>query len=142
MYAICLRLVADRHRAEELTQDAFVRAWQRLGSFEGRSAFSSWLYRLAVNVVIDSRRAQRRELAFLSGDELPDTPGPQAAPEIGLDLERAIAELPSGARLVYVLHEIEGYRHDEIADMTGIASGTSKAQLHRARRHLRKALSR
>src|SRR5881398_998874 len=117
VYALCLRLTADRARAEELTQDAFVRAWERLASFRGESAFSSWLYRLTVNVVFLGQRAGQ------------------------LDLERAIAALPPGAREVFVLHDVEGYRHHEIARLNGIAVGTSKAQLFRARRLLREALS-
>ena len=145
VYALCLRLTADRARAEELTQDAFVRAWERLASFRGESAFSSWLYRLTVNVVfLGERTGRRRALrVFTTADpaalERPgDTSGTAA---IQLDLERAIAALPPGARQVFVLHDVEGYRHHEIAELTGIAVGTSKAQLFRARRLLREALS-
>jgi len=145
VYALCLRLTADAARAEELTQDAFVRAWERLASFRGESAFSSWLYRLTVNVVFLSQRAsRRRELRVFTTDdpaalERPVDASSTAAGE--LDLERAIATLPPGAREVFVLHDVEGYRHHEIAQLTGIAVGTSKAQLFRARRLLREALS-
>lgn len=152
VYALCLRLTADAGRAEELTQDAFVRAWERLATFRGESAFGTWLYRLTVNVVFLSRRAERRRArrVFATDDPaaLERAPAHDAAGEIGgrpglmLDLERAIAALPAGAREVFVLHDVEGYRHQEIARLTGIAVGTSKAQLFRARRLLREALSR
>ncbi|HEX4628705.1 MAG TPA: RNA polymerase sigma factor, partial [Gemmatimonadales bacterium] len=148
VYALCLRLTADAGRAEELTQDAFVRAWQRLASFRGESAFGTWLYRLTVNVVFLSRRAERRRVqrVFTSDDPAAlEQRGDRAAGldrGLTLDLEQAIAALPAGAREVFVLHDVEGYRHAEIAELTGIAVGTSKAQLFRARRLLREALNR
>ncbi len=116
VYALCLRLTGDGRDAEERTQDVFVRLWDKLSSFRGESAFSSWLHRLAVNVVLNEG--------------------------LGIDLERAIAELPDGAREVFVLYDIEGYGHGEIAQLVGIAEGTSKAQLFRARRLLREKLER
>lgn len=143
VYALCLRLTADRAQAEELTQDAFVRAWERLASFRGDSAFSSWLYRLTVNEVFQSRRAaRRRALRVITSDDPGELEpqGREAPAGLGLDLERAVARLPPGAREVFVLHDVEGYRHEEIAQLTGIAVGTSKAQLFRARRLLRKVL--
>lgn len=143
VYALCLRMTADATRATTLTQDAFVRAWQHLPSFRGESAFGSWLHRVAVNVVLGAMRAHRRRTARLQPtDDLEryDRAAPTEASN--LDLERAIAALPPQARAVLVLHEIEGYRHDEIADLLGIAAGTSKAHLHRARRLLRDALDR
>src|SRR5213082_4141772 len=100
VYALCLRLTADRARAEELTQDAFVRAWERLASFRGESAFSSWLYRLTVNVVFLSRRAARRRMQRVFATDDPGTlerPGRDANPGLGVDLERAVAALPPGA---------------------------------------------
>ena len=126
----------------ERTQDAFVRAWGKLGSFRGEAAFPTWLHRLAVNVVLTDRRSagrreRRAEAAAESGPRA--QPAPRAG--LGVDLERAIARLPPGARAVFVLYDVEGYCHQEIAEMTGIATGTSKAQLHRARRLLREALS-
>lgn len=141
VYAICLRMSADARRAEELTQDAFVRAWERLGSFRGESAFSSWLYRIAVNVVLGAWRAEKRRVRRQdAAAQREGSPAGQRNPGTRLDLERAIAELPPGARRIFVLHDVEGYRHDEIARLTGLAPGTSKAQLHRARRLLREAL--
>jgi RNA polymerase sigma-70 factor (ECF subfamily) len=148
VHALCLRLTADVAEAEELTQDAFVRAWERLGSFRGESAFSSWLYRLTVNVGLLRLRAGRRRWArvFSTADpaalEPPAGDAAGGGPGAGLDLERAVAALPPGARHVFVLHDVEGYRHEEIARLVGIAVGTSKAQLFRARRLLREALNR
>ena len=151
IYAVCLRMARNRTVAEDLTQEAFIRAWQKLNSFRGDSQFSTWLHRLTVNVVLADRRSQGKRWALLMGtDELEPYEGAasRAAP-LGsegrskgahLDLEEAIAGLPDGARKVFVLYEIEGYRHEEIAQATGTAVGTSKAQLHRARKLLREAL--
>ncbi|MNC87873.1 ECF RNA polymerase sigma factor SigE [compost metagenome] len=124
------------------TQDVFVRAWRKLGSFRGESAFGTWLHRLAVNVVLtDHRSAGRRERRAEAAVELGARSVPPPRAGLAVDLERAIAALPPGARAVFVLYDVEGYRHEEIAAMTGIAAGTSKAQLHRARTLLREALS-
>lgn len=145
VFALCLRLSGDSGRAQELTQDVFVRAWQKLGTFEGKSAFSTWLHRLAVNVVLGDRRSEAIRVGKVFGtDDLEAYETPVRPPDPGqaLDLERAIARLPPGARTVFVLHDVEGYRHDEIAELHGIAVGTCKAQLHRARRLLREALER
>ena len=145
VYALCYRLSADPTLAEELTQDVFVRAWQKLGSFRGESAFSSWLHPLTVNVALSERRARRRRTSrIMATDDL--TPFEKSemppGPEAGFDLEKALGTLPPGARSVFVLHDVEGYRHEEIASIIGIAVGTSKAQLHRARRLMREALLR
>jgi len=145
VFALCLRLSGDRTRAVELTQDVFVRCWEQLGSFRGESAFGSWLYRLAVNLVWTTNRGDRRREARVLPAEDPgalETRREPPPPGLRLDLERAIATLPDGAREVFVLFDIEGYRHEEIARMTGIAVGTSKAQLFRARRLLRERLER
>ncbi|MGH7568014.1 MAG: RNA polymerase sigma factor [Gemmatimonadales bacterium] len=145
VYALCLRLSADARRAEELTQDVFIRAWRKLTSFRGDSAFASWLHRLAVNVVLMERRATtRRERRVLPTDNPAalERPGRDWPAGLGIDLERAVAGLPEGAREVFLLHDVEGYRHGEIAELMGIAEGTSKAQLFRARRLLREALER
>ena len=145
VYALCLRLTGDGRDAEERTQDVFVRLWDKLRSFRGDSAFSSWLHRLAVNVVLNERRTTgRRERRVMPAEDLDNVAGAQhAAPlHLNIDLERAIAELPDGAREVFVLYDIEGYGHGEIAQLVGIAEGTSKAQLFRARRLLREKLER
>jgi RNA polymerase sigma-70 factor (ECF subfamily) len=146
VYGLCLRLVADAGRAQDLTQDVFVRAWEKLATFRGDSAFSSWLYRLAVNLVLGDRRAAGRRDRRLTGfDDLPDhaaVAAPTPPPGLAIELDQAIAALPPGARAVFVLHDVEGYEHGEIAAITGIAVGTSKAHLFRARRLLRKWLDR
>jgi RNA polymerase sigma-70 factor (ECF subfamily) len=143
VFALCMRMAGDASLAEELAQDVFVRAWERLGTFRGDSAFSSWLHPLTVNVALSERRARRRRTSrFVTTDDLTpfEKPTKIAGPEEGLDLEKALATLPPGARSVFVLHDVEGYRHQEIAELTGVAEGTSKAQLHRARRMMREAL--
>ncbi len=144
VYALCLRMAGDPTLAEELAQEAFVRAWQKLGSFRGASAFSTWLHRVTVNVVLGHRRSTvRREARVRAvGDDLPhDVAGRDAGTAESIDLERAISSLPDGARRVFVLHDVEGFRHREVSRLMGIAVGTSKAQLHRARKLLRKALT-
>jgi RNA polymerase sigma-70 factor, ECF subfamily len=145
VFALCLRLCGDRTRAVGLVQDVFVRCWEQLGSFRGESAFGSWLYRLAVNLVwMANRGDRRRETRVRPVEDPQQLERPRDAPAAGLsvDLERAIGSLPDGAREVFVLFDIEGYHHEEIARMTGIAVGTSKAQLFRARRLLRERLER
>ena len=143
VFALCLRLSSNPELAEELTQEVFIRAWKKLGSFQGRSSFSSWLYPLTVNVARSERRSRMRRLArvFATDDVAKLEPTPRTpTPETGFDLEMAMAGLPPGARAVFVLHDVEGRTHEEIASLLGVASGTSKAQLHRARRLLREAL--
>lgn len=145
IHAVCLRLCADAQYAEELTQDVFVRAWQKLEGFRGESAFSTWLHRLAVNVVLGARRSDGRRKARIVSDDLSIHQAPVVGvsePGARLDLERAIAALPPGTRTVFVLQEVEGYGHQEIAQLTGRAEGTCKALLHRARKLLREALAR
>ncbi len=144
VHAICLRMAGNAALAEELTQDVFVRAWERLSSFRGESAFATWLTRLAVNVVLSERRERRRRDARITlVEDLEALAGPARAARPGeaLDLERAIAALPPQARHVFVLHDVHGWEHAEIARHTGLAVGTSKAHLHRARRLLREVLS-
>jgi RNA polymerase sigma-70 factor, ECF subfamily len=144
VFTLCARMAGDRTRAEELTQDVFVRAWEKLATFRGDSAFSTWLHRLAVNVVLGQRRTESRRWAKLAAEDVEELELPARAPSSpgdALDLERAIAALPAGARAVFVLHEVEGYGHQEIAELTGRAEGTSKALLHRARKLLREALA-
>jgi RNA polymerase sigma-70 factor (ECF subfamily) len=145
VYALCLRLTGDGRDAEERTQDVFVRLWDKLRSFRGESAFGSWLHRLAVNVVLNERRTTGRRERRVTTVEDPGTlerNRGNSTEGLSIDLERAIAELPDGAREVFVLFDIEGYGHADIARLVGIAEGTSKAQLFRARRLLREKLER
>ena len=145
VYGLCLRLCGDSTQARELAQDVFVKAWQRLSTFRGESAFYSWLYTLAVNLCFSEHRARKRRLArVMPTDDLTpyDRPGRGSGPEGGMDLEKAIAVLPPGARSVFVLHDVHGFKHAEIAGMMGVATGTCKAQLHRARGLLKERLER
>ena len=147
VFTLCARMVNDRGRAEELTQDVFVRAWEKLALFRGESAFGTWLHRLAVNHVLNERKTDKRREGRHDDVEDLDTIAhsdvrPSWSPGLAIDLEAAIAQLPPGARRVFVLHDVEGYTHDEIAQMLGVTSGGTKAQLHRARMLLREALQR
>ena len=143
VFSLCARMTGDRVAAEELTQDVFVRAWEKLVQFRGESAFGTWLHRLAANVILTARKRARRAGGWwAASDEEPDDLPARVTQQPGEtgDLEGAIAKLPGGARRVFVLHDVEGYRHEEIGSMLGITSGGSKAQLHRARQLLREAL--
>lgn len=143
VHAICLRMTANLTRAEELTQKTFCTVWQKLPLFRGESAFTSWLHRVAVNTVLAELRADQRRTQRVFTTEDPaffETPPRTTPAGIRLDLEQAIALLPAQARAVFVLHDIEGWQHDEIGEQLGIATGTSKAQLHRARKLLQEAL--
>jgi len=149
VFSLCARMVSDRARAEELTQDVFVRAWEKLHLFRGESSFGTWLHRLTVNVVLNARKVEGRQRSRYEEndddagmDSLPGVVGMPLAPGDLLDLEEAITKLPPGARRVFVLHDVEGYKHEEIAEMLGVTSGATKAQLHRARLLLRQALNR
>jgi RNA polymerase sigma-70 factor (ECF subfamily) len=149
VFSLCARMVGDRTRAEELTQDVFVRTWEKLEQFRGQSAFGTWLHRLAVNVVLNDRQVEQRRRGrhddsvedidtLAHGDVRPqqvDVPG------LSIDLEHAIAALPPGARKVFVLHDVQGYTHEEIGGMLGVTAGGCKAQLHRARMLLRASLN-
>ena len=143
VHALCLRMAGNAALAEELTQDVFVRAWQKLPSFRGESAFATWLTRLAVNVVLTERRDRGRRDARLTFSDNLDSLAPTVPaghPGMALDLEKAIAGLPDQARHVFVLHDVEGWAHAEIARFTGLAVGTCKSHLHRARALLREVL--
>jgi RNA polymerase sigma-70 factor (ECF subfamily) len=146
VFSLCARMVNDRTRAEELTQDVFVRAWEKLHLFRGESAFGTWLHRLTVNVVLNDRKTEGRQRSRYEDDDegsgvdaLPSRP---ATPGDRMDLEMAINKLPKGARRVFTLHDVEGYTHEEIAARLGVTTGATKAQLHRARMLLREALNR
>jgi RNA polymerase sigma-70 factor (ECF subfamily) len=141
VHSLVRRMTAGRD-ADELTQDVFVRVWQKLGTFRGESSFTTWLHRLAVNVVIERFRTdQARRARLIDGEQIFELlPGPAQTRDIGIDFESALEQLPDGAREIFVLHDVEGYKHHEIATMLEISAGTSKAQLHRARMMLRKHL--
>lgn len=142
VYGLCLRMTRDAQTAEDCTQETFLSAWRALGSFQTRSSLATWLHRIAVNVVLARRRRRTPVQESLDEEELPEgtwqweLDRPMEMEEI----ESAIAGLPQGARDVVVLHAIYGYSHDEAAQMLGIAEGTCKAQLHRARKLLRERL--
>ncbi len=144
VYALCLRMSGDTVLAQELMQGVFVRAWERLGSFRAESAFGSWLHRLAVNVVLESFRADRRRTTRVT-IEADSALLPVAAAadflEERMDIDVAISKLPPGARVAFVLHAIEGYSHNEISVLTGLAAGTIRAQVFRARQLLMRTLS-
>jgi len=144
VYALCLRLKAgDKSDATELLQDVFIKAWRRLDTFRGDCAFLSWLHRLAVNTMLENARSdQRRTARVLPMEDTSRLAGAarSSAVESRMDMESAIASLPRGARLAFVLHDVEGYQHQEIADQLSVTVGTVKAQLHRARRLLRERL--
>jgi RNA polymerase sigma-70 factor (ECF subfamily) len=136
-------MTRDRGEAEELVQDVFVRVWEKLGSFRGGSAFSTWLHRVAVNTVIEKLRAKARWRERHDAMADPDSQTDHGFADMAgtdVDLERAIARLPVQARMVFILHDVEGNKHREIAEMTGLAVGTCKAHLHRARQLLRERL--
>ena len=144
VYGLCLRMTGSAALAEELTQEVFVRAWRRLATFRGESAFSTWLTSLAVHVVVSDRRTRgARDARFQPAADLEELAGaaPAVRPGAALDLERAVAALPPQARRVFVLHDVEGWGHAEIAQRTGLAVGTCKAHLHRARKLLREVLA-
>lgn len=143
VFALCVRLADGRAEATELLQDTWVRAWESIGAFRGEAALTSWLHRIAVNVAWHRHRSDRRRearVALTDDATLPEGParGPLVAER--MDLEAAIAALPPAARTVFVLHVIEGYPHEEIAGLLGIAAGTSKAHVHRARTLLKQWL--
>lgn len=150
VYSLCARMVSDRARADELTQDVFVRAWEKLHLFRGESSFGTWLHRLTVNVVLNARKSEGRQDSRFEEqndeaggmDALAGVVGTPLAPGDLLDLENAMQTLPPGAKRIFVLHDVEGYKHEEIAEMLGVTTGATKAQLHRARLLLRRAMNR
>ena len=137
-----VRRMGGARDADELTQDVFVRVWQKLASFRGESAFTTWLHRLTVNVVIERFRSDAtRRQRFRDGEDIFEMlPATSRSGDLSMDFETALVKLPDGAREIFVLHDVEGYKHSEIAALLEISAGTSKAQLHRARMMLRKHL--
>jgi RNA polymerase sigma-70 factor (ECF subfamily) len=152
VYGLCLRLSGDPVAARDLVQDVFVRVWERLASYRGDSAFGTWLHRVAVNTALQAGRSGRRrslrvaitaDLQGISSDRGDlDAPARSSDPGAAIDIEKCVARLPAGARAVFVLHDVEGFSHSEIGAQLGIAEGTSKAHLFRARRLLRETLER
>jgi RNA polymerase sigma-70 factor, ECF subfamily len=152
VYALCLRMVGNTAEAEDLTQEAFLQLFRKIGTFRGESAFSTWLHRLAVNVVL--MRLRKKTLAETSLEEVTepdeDVGGPRkdiGGPDLRLsgsvdrvNLERAVEQLPPGYRSVFVLHDVQGYEHNEIATIMNCSIGNSKSQLHKARMRLRELL--
>ncbi len=141
VYGLCLRMTGNVSEAEDCTQEAFIQAWNKIAKFRGDSAFSTWLHRIAVNAVLGRmRRSKREQDRIQAAAEV--APAPASAADTGelRDLSDAVDRLPEGARHVFVLSAVYGYSHDEASRMLGIAVGTSKAQLHRARRLLAQQL--
>jgi RNA polymerase sigma factor (sigma-70 family) len=140
IHTLCARMLSPGE-ADDAAQEVFIRAWQKLHLFRGESAFSTWLHRLAVNLVLGRRETQARYTTRFGAD----TDGLDAAsrrdrPDLRMDFEAAMQTLPEGAKKVFVLHDVEGYTHEEIGEMLNISAGTSKSQLHRARMTLRQYL--
>ncbi len=137
VYGLCLRMTGNVSEAEDCAQEAFIQAWRKLAKFRGDSAFATWLHRIAVNTVLGRARKSKRERerALVAADACPVAATASDDGEFG-DLAEAIGRLPERARHVFVLHAVYGYSHEEAGNMLGIAVGTSKAQLHRARRLL------
>ena len=147
VYSICLRMLQNATEAEDLTQDVFIQLYRKIGSFRGDSAFTTWLHRLTVNQVLMHFR--KRNVKFEKTTEEGETPvqvvggteNPRKMPVVDkIAIEHAIAQLPNGYRNVFVLHDVEGYEHEEVAKILGCSVGTSKSQLHKARLKLRKLL--
>src|SRR5712692_8660219 len=152
VYALCLRMVNNPSDAEDLMQEAFMQLFRKIGTFRGESAFSTWLHRMTVNVVLMRLRKKSLPVASLEETTDPDdeTGGPRkdvGAPDLRLsgaldrvNLQRSVEKLPPGYRTVFVLHDVQGYEHNEIADIMGCSVGNSKSQLHKARTRLRELL--
>jgi RNA polymerase sigma-70 factor (ECF subfamily) len=147
LYSLAYRMVGNAGDAEDLLQEIFLQAHRKLGSFKGESALVTWLYRLAMNHCLDHLRSKAKRMSLATGSLDADEATPPAAPAGAveltvsrLDLERAIAGLPEGCRAAFLLHDVEGFEHREVAGLLGIAEGTSKSQVHKARLRLREAL--
>ena len=150
VYSLCLRMTANTAAAEDLTQEAFLQLFRKIGTFRGESAFSTWLHRMSVNVVLMQLR--KKGLPLVSLEETMETEEDAPRKELGADdprlagsvdrmqLQRSIASLPPGYRMIFLLHDVEGYEHNEIAGMVGCSIGNSKSQLHKARMKLREIL--
>ncbi len=142
VYGICMRILADRSKAEEVTQKIFIQAWVKLQSFRGESRFSSWLYRLSVNMILDQLKVIKKNDSDLRNEQTKYAGAHSFEPShsLRLALNNAIDSLPRQARIIFVMHDIAGYTHEEIAEALKLSPGTCKAQLSRARRILREVL--
>jgi len=150
VYSLCLRMTANTAAAEDLTQEAFLQLFRKIGTFRGESAFSTWLHRMAVNVVLMQLRKKGLNVVPLEETMEGEEESPKKEPGADdvrlagsvdrLQLQHAIAELPPGYRMIFLLHDVQGYEHNEIADMIGCSIGNSKSQLHKARMKLRELL--
>ena len=150
VYSLCLRMTANTAAAEDLTQEAFLQLFRKIGTFRGESAFSTWLHRMAVNVVLMQLRKKGLNLIPLEDTMEGEEESPKKEPGADdvrlagsidrLQLQNAIGELPPGYRMIFLLHDVQGYEHNEIADMVGCSIGNSKSQLHKARMKLRELL--
>ncbi len=150
VYSLCLRMTANAAEAEDLTQEAFLQLFRKIGTFRGESAFSTWLHRMAVNVVL--MRLRKKNLPVVPLDDPLESEEESSKKEIGapdpklagsvdrMQIQRAVEALPPGYRTIFVLHDVEGYEHNEIADIVGCSIGNSKSQLHKARMKLRDLL--
>lgn len=145
VYSLCLRISADVHIAEDLTQEVFIKAWEKLNTFKFECKFSTWLHSIAVNQFMMQLRSDKRYSEKIDEYDKESKTGatvdPKPDQDHRIDLQKAIDKLPEQARAVLVLHDIEGYKHNEISEMMSIQTGTSKAHLHRARKILKKELS-
>jgi RNA polymerase sigma-70 factor, ECF subfamily len=141
IHTLCRRMLSE-DEADDATQEVFIRAWQKLALFRGDAAFSTWLHRLAINLILGRREREAKQRHRFGAD--PETVAAAVArrhqPGLRLDMEAAVSTLPAGAREVFVLHDVEGYTHEEIAGLLAVSPGTSKSQLHRARMALRQYL--
>lgn len=143
VYGVCLRILGDPSLAEDATQQVFIRSWTNLASFRGESSFGAWIHRMAVNAAIDELRASeaaKRRHAFLYEVQTASADRAGNLCDAQLDLEKAIAELPARMRVVFVLHEIEGFSHEDISNKLGMSEEVSRGQLFQARKLLREAL--
>ncbi len=143
IFGLTLRMLQNRADAEDMLQEIFLQAYDRLPSFEGRSAFGTWLYRLSVNRCLDHLRSRGAKEQTRTEPISPDFPAHVSATGMrGLELERAIGDLPPASRAAFLLHHVEGFDHKEVGELLGIAVGTSKSLVHRARTRLKEALAR
>ena len=152
VYAVCLRMVGNTTEAEDLTQEAFMLLFRKIHTFRGESAFTTWLHRLVVNTVLMHLRKRSLPVVSMETSPAPDGEATPSSVEIAasdlllegsidrINLGRCVAQLPAGSRAIFVLHDIQGYQHREIAEMLGRSEGASKSQLHKARKRLRELL--